>query len=202
MFQLQQEDGLELIKDLVNDTNLSRIYGFILYTEQHPYVVNVLKNIAFWKALDSISGPNWPIFSVRPLAQGSYRHSSSSNGISFMVQTWEEPQRNYPILKDFGLDDTKTLPCFVAFIWDDNDILQSISIAIKGRDESSTYNSIEEIVKVITRVEDNINPEYKRNVEVFQIVSDELKALDFKNTKLKPLGKITKRFAEFLSMFV
>lgn len=204
MFQLQREDGLELIRDYVSKANLSRIYGFILYTEQHPYVVNVLRNDAFWAALDSISGPNWPIFSVKPLAQGSYRFPSSGNGysISFLVPRWVEPQSNLRFMKDFGLDSTEDLPCIVAFIWDDNDELQSISIPIKGTDESSTYNSIEEIVRVITKVENNINPEYKRNVEVFRNVSDELKTLDFKNTKLKSLGTITKRFAEFLSLFV
>ena len=71
MFDFQKDNGLEIIKGLVEgDKNLSRIYGFILYTDCNPYVAKVLRDNDFWKALDSISGNNWPIFAARPLQQG------------------------------------------------------------------------------------------------------------------------------------
>lgn len=60
MFDFQKDNGLEIIKGLVEgDKNLSRIYGFILYTDCNPYVAKVLRDNDFWKALDSISGNNW-----------------------------------------------------------------------------------------------------------------------------------------------
>ncbi len=202
MFQLQQENGLELIKNYVSNTNTSKIYGFILYTESDPYVIKVLRDNDFWTALDRISGANWPIFSVRPLVKGFYNNNSSSNTgmISFMVQTWVEPQSNEVIIRNFGLSSSNDLPCFVAFIWDDNDELQSISVPIKGNNIDNCYNSIREIVDVITKAEKNVRQEYKRNVEVFNIVADELKALQTRNT-LKSLGKITKKFVDFFSVF-
>ena len=71
MFPFEKECGLKIIKELVKgDKTLSRIYGFILYTDKDPYVAKVLRDEDFWNALDSISGANWPIFSVRPLRKG------------------------------------------------------------------------------------------------------------------------------------
>ena len=71
MISFENECGLETIKNLVKgDKTLSRIYGFILYTDKDPYVAKVLRDEDFWNALDSISGANWPIFSVRPLRKG------------------------------------------------------------------------------------------------------------------------------------
>lgn len=48
MFAFQKDCGLRVIKDLVDgDANLSRIYGFILYTEKDPYVIKVLRDEVF-----------------------------------------------------------------------------------------------------------------------------------------------------------
>jgi len=38
MLELQKRCGLEVVKDVVQDKNLSRIYGFILYTEKGFYI--------------------------------------------------------------------------------------------------------------------------------------------------------------------
>ena len=132
MFAFQKDSGLKVVKNLVKgDKNLSCIYGFILYTEQDPYVAKVLRDDDFWVSLDSISGSNWPIFAVRPLAKGkTVVRGGGSNGIGFMVQTWLEPKSNLSILKDFGLKDSCELPQFVAFMWDDEDQLNSVSKVI------------------------------------------------------------------------
>lgn len=202
MFQLQQENGLTLIKDYVKNSNTSRIYGFILYTESDPYVKKVLRDEDFWDALNEKSGPNWPVFAVRPLVKGGYSFQAPSNpqAIGFMVQTWNEPRANYTVLRNFGLASSNDLPCFVAFMWDDNDELQSMSVPIRGNNMDDCYKSIKEIVEVIAEAEYNVRPEYKRNVELFHIVVDELNAMQAKYT-IKSLGKITKEFLDFFSVF-
>jgi hypothetical protein len=82
MFSFEKECGLEIIKDIVKgDKTLSRIYGFILYTDQDPYVVKVLRDEVFWNALNSISGANWPIFAVRPLRKGNYSLPSDNDSL-------------------------------------------------------------------------------------------------------------------------
>lgn len=203
MFDFQKDNGLEIIKGLVEgDKNLSRIYGFILYTDCNPYVAKVLRDNDFWKALDSISGNNWPIFAARPLQQGQMEIKGSGAGYTgFMVQTWKEPNNNVSILKDFGLEDSQDLPVFVVFMWDDDDNLNEITIPIRGKDADTIYHSLEEIVKTISRVEEAILPEYKGTVNVFRNVKSELEALDLKH-KIIARGQIVHRLAEFLGIFV
>ena len=203
MFEFQKDCGLQLVKDLVSeDKNLSRIYGFIIYTDQNPYVVKVLQDEEFWNALNSISGSNWPIFAVRPLRKGKYvTQGVGKNSIGFRVSTWKEPNENLQVLRDFGLTSTEQLPLFVAFMWDDNDELNEVAIQIRGKDKDSTYHSLEEIVKVITRAENAVLPEYKQSVNVFRNVKTALESLEFKYKAIQR-GKIAKRIADFLSVFI
>lgn len=203
MFAFQKDCGLQVVKDLVDgDKNLSRIYGFILYTEQDPYVAKVLRDDDFWASLDSISGSNWPIFAARPLVKGkTVIRGGDDKGIGFMVQTWEEPKSNLSVLQDFGLKNSSELPQFVAFMWDDKDQLNSVSIPIYGCDTDSVYHSIEEIVKTIASVEDAILPQYKGTVNVYRNVVSSLSGLQFKYNS-KSWGKIGRRIAEFLEIFL
>ena len=204
MLSFEKNCGLKLIKEIVtSDSTISRIYGFILYTSRHPYVAKVLRDNAFWDSLNEISGSNWPIFAVRPLQQGSYSFKGGGppGTMSMMVSTWDEPSSNMPIIRDFGLTDSKELPLFVVFMWDDNDELQQLSIHIMGDDEKSVYSSLETIVSTISQTEEMIEPQYKRTVNVFRNVTQQLEALSFKNT-IKSRGKIAMRFAEYLSAFI
>ncbi len=202
MFAFQKDCGLQVVKDLVEgDKNLSRIYGFILYTKQDPYVAKVLRDDDFWKSLDSISGSNWPIFAARPLEKGkTVIKGGNGNGIGFMVQSWEEPESNLSVLQDFGLKDSSELPQFVVFMWDDKDQLNSVSMPIRGNDIDTIYHSIEEIVKTIAGVENAILPEYKGTENVYRNVVTAFSGLKFKY-KLKSWGKIGNRIAGFLGMF-
>lgn len=203
MVSIQKDCGLSVVKSLVeDDPNLSRIYGFILYTEQDPYVAKVLRDDDFWKSLDSISGANWPIFAARPLKKGQMVVKGGGKGsIGFMVQTWYEPIANKQVLEDFGIDDTQDMPIFVAFMWDDSDSLNAVMIPIRGNAVDTTYNSIREIVKTIADAEMAILPEFKGTVNVFREVRAELDGLKFKY-KVKAFGKITQRIKELLELFL
>ena len=195
MFDVQNECGLRIIKELVEgDKNISRIYGFILYTPQHPYVAKVLEDRFFWEALDSISGSKWPIFAVRPLQQGRMRveRGAPPGMMSMMIQTWDEPKENLSIIRDFGLEDSRDLPLFIAFMWDDNDDLHQISIHIHGSDKDTVYHSLEAIVREISQTEAKIQESYKRTPAVFREVSQQLEALKFK-FRLVNRGKSLKK---------
>lgn len=202
MFDLQKECGLRVIKDLVKgDKTLSRIFGFILYTDKDPYITKVLSDQTFWNALNSISGTNWPIFAARPLQKGYYSYSGGRpGGAGFMVQTWTEPKGNLPILRDFGLKNSDELPLFVAFMWDDEDELHEATICIEGKTTDETYESLKNIVTAITKVEDAILPEYKGSVNVFRNVETEIDAMKFKRRTIMG-AEIVKKFKDLLSMF-
>ena len=165
-------------------------------------MAKALRDSDFWDALDEISGPRWPIFAVKPLKDGEYRTSSSGPGLtSFLVQTWVEPSSNLPILEDFGLSSSESLPCFVVFIWDDNDELQCISVPIIGEDQISVYHSIEEIVKGVAKAEQNVLPECRHNVELFRNVSGELEALKCKH-RLYTIVRNVWKFTNFFKSLV
>jgi hypothetical protein len=170
----------------VAENSTSRIYGMILYTRKDAYVIKVLKDEDFWNSFDEISGPNWPIFTTEPLTRGHYTISNtSSDSISFMVQKWQEPNINWDILDTFGLSSSEDLPCFVAFMWDDNDNLHEAIMPIRGRGLEETYNSIKNIIEVISKAEEQILDEYKQSESVFREVKSNLEAAKFKNNIVK-----------------
>jgi hypothetical protein len=199
MFDYPKESGLEIIKELVeDDKSLSRIYGFILYTDADPYVVKVLRDTDFWNALNKISGNNWPIFAVRPLQKGYMKYPELDyKTIGFLYPIWVEPDDNLHVIQDFGLENSKEFPLFVAFMWDDENYLHKITVPILGNDVDSVYKSLKLIVETITEVENKISPENKRSVTVFREVEKELLSQEM-TTKIINCGKNVAKLINYL----
>ena len=194
MCAIQEECDLQLIKQLVDDDNLSRIYGFILYTDKDLYVRKMLADKLYWEELDKKSGARWPIFTVRQLERGHDEQiGAAPNGTSFMVKRWFEPPTNMDVLQNFDIKSTEDLPLFVAFIWDKKDIVQSVSVSINGRSDSEVYNKVEEVVTAIARAENAVLPQYRHNEELFRNVKTELDALNFRY-KANAFFKMAKKF--------
>lgn len=189
MFELdiiKSELSLELLRGLCDMSN-SRIAGFILYTRKHANIVKILKDDDYWCSLDEISGPNWPIFAVRPLESRycSLRGSSIPGTISMMVPTYHEPNANRKVLKYFGLEESADLPCFIVFMWDDNNQLCQIDWKIDDYSVDSAYNSIKEVVELISKAEQEILPEYKMSTSVFRQVKSEIEGTKFRKGLLR-----------------
>jgi hypothetical protein len=203
MVDFKNECGLTTIKDIVTtDSTLSRIYGFILYSDRNPYVVKVLQDDAFWNSLNEISGSNWPIFAVRPLRDGCYDCDAprlgKTNGFYEMVPIWKEPKDNLRVLNDFGLKSSEDFPLFVAFMWDDEDKFHQVSIPIRGKDVDSTYKYLEKIVQTISDTEAKVAPEYKHSVNVFRNVAEQLQSLDAQTVFVENV-KLVKSLYDFFS---
>jgi len=75
-----------------------------------------------------------------------------------------------------------------------------VAIPIKGFNVDEVYHSIEEIVKVITKAEAAVLPQYKKTVNVFRNIVTELEALQFRHMVMRR-GKIAYHIFEFLSSF-
>lgn len=192
---------MQLIKQLVDDKNLSRIYGFILYTDKDLYVRKMLADKLYWEELDKKSGARWPIFTVRQLEKGHDEQiGAAPNGTSFMVKRWIEPPTNMDVLQNFDIKSTEDLPLFVAFIWDKNDIVQSVSVSINGRSDSEVYNKVEEVVSAIARAENAVLPQYRQNEELFRNVKTELDALNFRY-RANAIFKMAKKFIPLFKLF-
>lgn len=171
MKTLKEELDLNLLKGLCEESK-SRIYGFILYTRRHANVVNFLQNSNYWDCLDDISGPNWPIFSVRPLAQGraELKGGGPSGTIGMMISTWNEPNENRKVLDFFGLSESKDLPCFVGFIWDDRGVLQQFTWPINESSVDNVYASLKRIVTIIAEAEESVSENLKSSEYVWEEV--------------------------------
>lgn len=138
--------------------------------------MKILKDDDYWCSLDELSGPNWPIFAVRPLESRycSHRGSYSTDTISMMLPTYHEPNANRRVLKYFGLEESGDLPCFIVFMWDDNKQLCQIDWKIDDYSVDTAYNTIKEVVELISKAEQEILPEYKMSTSVFRQVKSEI----------------------------
>ena len=208
MVTLKDKYGIEDIKQ-VCDNSISKIYGFIMYTQRHSYIIKVLRDDDFWNELDEISGANWPIFSVRPRKEIQYSRVYN-NGLGnlsstrdtplyqMMTVTGSEPNYNREFLKLFSLDELIDLPCFVTFIWRNEHEIEQVIWKLSNKNEEEAFDSIREVVEIISRTESEILPEYKKNNEVFRNVKSAIEATIFRQ-KIIMSTNIIKNLKEYFS---
>lgn len=208
MVTLKDKYGIEDIKQ-VCDNSISKIYGFIMYTQRHSYIIKVLRDDDFWNELDEISGANWPIFSVRPRKEIQYSRVCN-NGLGnqsstrdtplyqMMTVTGSEPNYNREFLKLFSLDELIDLPCFVTFIWRNEHEIEQVIWKLNNKNEEEAFDSIREVVEIISRTESEILPEYKKNNEVFRNVKSAIEATIFRQKIIRSTN-IIKNLKEYFS---
>lgn len=208
MVTLKDKYGIEDIKQ-VCDNSISKIYGFIMYTQRHSYIIKVLRDDDFWNELDEISGGNWPIFSVRPRKEIQYSRVCN-NGLGnlsstrdtplyqMMTVTGSEPNYNREFLKLFSLDELIDLPCFVTFIWRNEHEIEQVIWKLSNKNEEEAFDSIREVVEIISRTESEILPEYKKNNEVFRNVKSAIEATIFRQKIIRSTN-IIKNLKEYFS---
>lgn len=159
MFGLDLQENItgSLIKG-VAEMATSRICGFIVYSPKHANVAKVVRDEDYWNELNAISGPNWPIFCVRPLLD--------------KCSAAVDRKKNEDILNYFYLEDTdRDLPCFVLFAWDDNDNLCMNAYHIDDSSVESTHTSLRHIVTEISAAEEAVLDEYKGTTSVYRNAS-------------------------------
>lgn len=200
MVTLKDKYGIEDIKQ-VCDNSTSKIYGFIMYTQRHSYIIKVLRDDDFWNELDEISGANWPIFSVKPRKEVQYSRVCN-NGLGnlsstrdtplcqMMTVTGSEPNYNREFLKLFSLDELIDLPCFVTFIWRNEHEIEQVIWKLSNKNEEEAFDSIREVVEIISRTESEILPEYKKNDEVFRNVKGAIEATIYRRKTIRIIDAI------------
>lgn len=201
MYQLDKKFNINILRSKCEGAR-SRIYGFILYTRKDAYVIKVLKDLEFWNSLDEQSGSNWPIFYIAPMnAADDYEWDGC---LHYMVSIPRWPRRESSneneIFDFFGLNSNDDSPCFVTFIWGDDNKLRSFVISIDGSTENAVFKSLSAIVSSITDAESQIIEEYKSTENVFREVEKNLKGLKFKY-KVQNIINRAVPFVEFFSNF-
>ena len=137
----------------------------------------MLRDDDFWNALDEISGENWPIFAIRPLAKGNYEFPHFPPGmVGFMVPEWKEPNENKKYLDFFSLKNSEQLPCFIAFKFNDDETIEQVVYKLNNDSEREAFASLKAIVELITHTENQILPEYKHTDAVFNNVKNDVES--------------------------
>lgn len=174
-----QED----IINLINQTHSEcRLYGVILFTESHPYVVKALRDEDFWNSLDQMSGTHWVIFATR-LFKGALETPKSSKDMEFMQTIWKEPNTNRDLLQHFNIRDSSR-PYFVVFALDGDQLFYATHL-IRGKSADAVYQSLEEVIKTVSRELEN-----KRTAEPQEIY----KALNLQLRLLKAKDALKQAF--------
>lgn len=162
-------------------------FGLILYTDSHPHLKKVLGDNDYWAALNEISGPKWPVFSIKP-QQGTYGFPNLPPGhIGMMVQVWKEPRENKTLLSAFGLKSTEELPVLVVFCLGPEDSVWLHSISIKHDSVETAYSSLKGALDAATTAINDILPENSKNAEGIHAALD-LTITSFKQWQLAKRG--------------
>ena len=209
MISIEDDFGLRLINKYHSPSN---IYGFILFTEEHPYVKKVLRDEDFWSEFNVKSGANWPIFSVKPLEKKvvSPFPSGSSNSISMMIMASKETKYNNMALRFFNLNDSEDdLPCMIIFALDENnkEIAYQRTYKIKGKTVDEVHQSILSVIESVADVEKVIRENNTQGIQTTPFVAWEagksLDKLEFKEAFRKGfygLGSLTHFIAALIKI--
>jgi hypothetical protein len=145
--------------------DIVQAFGLILYTDRHVHIKKVLTDNDYWAALDEISGPRWPVFSIKP-RQGTIGFPDLPPGhIGMMVPVWKEPRENKPLLQTFGLSSTEDLPKLVVYCSGPNNEVLSHAISLKDGSVEEAYGSLKAALEAATRAVEDIRPENSTNGE-------------------------------------
>jgi hypothetical protein len=129
----------------------SPLLSIILYTDRHPHIKKCLRDDDYWKAFDESSGKNWIIMSVKP-KQGTYKLPNFPKGvIGMMIQIWEEPADNKPLIEFLEIDDTQNLPMIFFYKLKDSEIEDDIYVKIEGKTEEEIYNDLQDIISKVSK---------------------------------------------------
>ncbi len=149
------------------------LLGMFLFTEANPHIVKILKDIDYWNALEALSGDNIGIFATS-LFKGSYAFPPSKPGyLSMMIPVWQEPKENKKILSFFNIENSRELPLFVIFCFEDNEIrLHKISIEEENSDKA--FNSIKNTLEIIDSIYGDGNRNSLSKQDAFRKLSNKI----------------------------
>lgn len=164
------------------------LFGTILFTEANPYVVKVLKDKEYFAALDEVSGPYLAVF-VAMLFLGELKYPKPPPGEMPMLKPiWKEPLENLQLLPFFEIKDSRELPFFVLFGFDQDDFYYQ-KYPIRANSEAETFDSLREVfINTTSDVQ-----KYTNKRDLFRHAQWELRKMEAQQT--------FKRFLETIALF-
>ena len=157
MVDILQDD----ITKIINNSNI-KTFGLIIYTDENPNIVKLLRDEDNWKALSRVSGEKFFIFSVKPKKGYMGFPDFPPGTIGMMVQMWKEPNENNKLFDHLNIKDSRELPLFVVFTKVDEYLLYK-SMSIDESDPHKALEQLKEIFYQIRDVTDKIHTDYEEH---------------------------------------
>ena len=79
---------------LISQSNSKHIFGIIINTQSNAHIIKVLKDNDYWAALDTNSGPDFPIFSIKPKDNIAKEKTKNKFEFDYLIPIWKEPKEN------------------------------------------------------------------------------------------------------------
>lgn len=165
------------IQEIMSSSSI-KTFGFILYSDENPNMVKLLRDDDYWNALNSASGEKFFIFSVKP-KKGSFGFSDMPPGtLGVMAPTWKEPNDNKELLQVFEINSTQSLPLFLIFTKVGSHLLKH-SIKIDETNTDAALLQLRKIFYKIDEVANSINSEFEHEAQVHDKFSEILQKHNF-----------------------
>lgn len=133
------------LSKLMNEHIRYPLFGMLLFTEAHPHIVKMLKDVDYYSALDKISGSNLAFF-ITMLFRGEYVHPIPPPDIlTKMVPVWKEPKQNMKVLPWFDIKDSRVLPLLVIFCHENRKIYFQKHL-IKAKSPEEAFNDLNDVL--------------------------------------------------------
>ena len=139
----------ELNKELLENHEHYSLFGILLFTDAHAYMIKTLKDPDYWRALDKISGDNLLIFASVLFPQTMVYPTSAPGILARMRPIWVEPQNNLELLGWFDIKSRKELPLFVLFGFDSEELLFQ-KHRIDETSEKTVFFSLQQVLEPVS----------------------------------------------------
>lgn len=155
--------ALDLARQYEAKGTVAALFGIILYTDAHPNVKKVLRDEDYWRALDEVSGPKWPVFSIRALP-GRLEYPSPPPGVLFeMIPVWREPAENLELIEIFEIDSTRRLPVLVVFTEENEEMLSRTVVPLTDESPNAAFSTLREVIATVADALKGVAEENLRN---------------------------------------
>lgn len=167
------------IQTIIRSSDI-KTFGFIIYTEENPNIIKLLKDDDYWNALDKASGEKFYIFTVKP-TQGTREYPSMNNGMmGMMVKIWKEPKDNHKLLEVFEIKSTEELPLFFIFT-KVGPYLLKYSVKINEKNIDEALSQLKNLFYKIRLVSEQIHSKYEEHpAQVHDKIAEVLQKENFK----------------------
>lgn len=189
------------LKSLVKSENVNvRVFGVIIYTDEHAHIKRMLADDTYWKALDEISGKRLTVFATRAL-QGSKESQRIEGKLGRFQEVWKEPNENRELVDLFEIGSTETLPVLVVFAMEGDQRMQRTVVHLNDESAEGAFNVLRTVTRSIADAIEGVAQEYASDpLSYFR--ATEVALAEYKDTKfLSKVYDILKEIRDWLPFF-